>query len=82
MPTPIAFPPRNATLEFLESLEDRYRNAMQRPPRETHIDAEGTAVWMESYLRYRVHGHTHEVAVLRVMQDIDQVLGITPANPQ
>ena len=80
-PMPVTFPPRDQTLDFLAVLETRYRDQMQRPARETHVDAEGTAVWLESYLRYRVGGASHEVAVSAVMRDIDQALGIAPVPP-
>ena len=57
--------------EFRLSLENMYREQLHRPLTSSFVDIEGGVVWLREYLRYRVHGCAHEVAVARVMDQVD-----------
>lgn len=74
----VTFPPRNETLDFRQQLETKYRTGMGRSAATTFVDVEGTAVWLQEYLRYRVSRCDHSSAQTRVMAQIDG-LGIQPA---
>jgi hypothetical protein len=78
----IAFPPRNEPFAFREELERKYRDGLRRSPSSTHVDLEGDIVWTQEYLRYRVNDCSHDVAVQRVLAQIDGQ-GILPVcgNP-
>ncbi len=76
-PVVINFPPRNESLEFRTALEAVYRDALRRSPTASFVDVEGTVVWTQEYLRYRVNRCAHQEAVVRVMLQIDG-LGIQP----
>src|SRR5688572_2257822 len=67
----ITFPPRNEPLEFRNALEAKYRDGLRRSASQTFVDAEGTIVWTQEYLRYRVNFCSHADAVSRVMSQID-----------
>ena len=66
-----AFPPRDQTLEFRIELEQVYRVDLGRSPGQTAVDIEGNAVWIQEYLRYRLHGCTHAQASTKVMLQIE-----------
>jgi len=70
-PTAITFPPRNEPLLFRTALEAKYRDGLRRPTVQTYVDQEGTVVWTQEYLRYRVNLCSHADAVSRVMSQID-----------
>jgi hypothetical protein len=78
----IAFPPRNEPFAFREELERKYRDGLRRSPSSTYVDLEGDIVWTQEYLRYRVNECSHDVAVQRVLAQIDGQ-GILPVcgNP-
>ena len=70
-PMAITFPPRNEPLEFRAALETKYRDSLRRPSVATYVDQEGTVVWTQEYLRYRVNLCSHADALSRVMSQID-----------
>lgn len=67
----VTFPARNETLDFRQQLESKYRNGMGRLPGATFVDVEGTAVWLQEYLRYRVSRCDHATAQTRAFAQID-----------
>jgi len=73
----VNFPPRNETLDFRQQLEAKYRSGLGRSLGVTFVDVEGTAVWLQEYLRYRVGRCDHSTAQQRVVAQIDG-LGIQP----
>ena len=70
-PSSVTFPPRNEPLMFRNLLESLYRESLRRPAVQTFVDQEGTVVWTQEYLRYRVNLCSHAVAVAAVMSQID-----------
>jgi hypothetical protein len=62
----INFPPRNETYEFRNWLESKYANTLGRPAGLSYSDVEGSVVWVQEYLRYRLNTCGHEQAVERV----------------
>jgi hypothetical protein len=67
----VLFPPRNESLVFRTLLEAKYRDGLKRTASATSVDNEGAFVWTQEYLRYRVNGCGHGVAVQDVMTEID-----------
>ena len=67
----VTFPPRNEPLAFRTALEGLYRDSLRRPAVQTFVDQEGTIVWTQEYLRYRVNLCSHAAAVDAVMNQID-----------
>ena len=85
-PGVINFPPRDQSLDFLNSLDAFYRDQLSRPAELSHIDLEGKAVWLQEYLRYRVNGCPDADATSRVMMQIAgggiaPVCGVPPVTP-
>lgn len=76
----INFPPRDETLAMYATLESLYFN-QGYPARVTYVDAEGTAVWLQQYLLYRVNGLSHSEAEAKVLRDIDQIWHPPPPTP-
>ena len=76
-PEPVAFPPRNLSLDFLPQLDAFYRDALARPVTWSHFDQEGKADWLQEYLRYRVDGQSDTDAQNQVFTQIDDA-----ASPQ
>lgn len=70
-PTDVAFPPRNEAFRFRQDLEAYYRDVFRRGASSSFVDIEGTIVWTQEYLRYRVNGCSHDTAVSRVLAQID-----------
>ncbi|HYB96366.1 MAG TPA: hypothetical protein VEC39_15445 [Vicinamibacterales bacterium] len=70
-PTDVTFPPRNEPLLFRTALEAKYRDSLRRSAVQTFVDQEGTVVWTQEYLRYRVNLCGHADAVSRVFAQID-----------
>lgn len=66
----VAFPPRNECLAFREQLELRYRDRLRRTLMETYVDIEGSVVWVQEYLRYRLNQCDHQTARARVFDQI------------
>jgi PKD domain len=73
----VTFPPRNEPFAFRQQLEAQYRDVLRRSATSSFVDIEGTIVWTQEYLRYRVNGCGHEDAVSRVSTQI-QGGGIQP----
>jgi hypothetical protein len=71
-PFDVTFPPRNEPFSFRQQLETTYRDGLRRSAVSTFVDIEGTIVWTQEYLRYRVNGCGHTDAVNRV---VSQILG-------
>ena len=83
-PMDVAFPPRNEPFDFrANALETRYRDGLRRPSIPSFVDIEGTIVWTQEYLRYRVNLCGHQESIQKVFAQIDgqgiqQVCGIAP----
>jgi hypothetical protein len=67
----VPFPPRNESLDFRNQLENKYRDGLKRGGNATSVDNEGSVVWIQEYLRYRVNQCTHQQSVDRVMTQIE-----------
>jgi len=70
-PTAVTFPPRDQALRFRQDLEAYYRDVLRRGSSQSFVDIEGTIVWTQEYLRYRVNGCGHADGLARVMAQID-----------
>lgn len=70
-PSDIPFPPRNEPLDFRTQLETKYRDGLRRQAGQSFVDIEGSIVWTQEYLRYRLNGCTHLDAVQKVLAQID-----------
>lgn len=70
-PTAVTFPPRDQALRFRQDLEAYYRDLLRRGSSQSFVDIEGTIVWTQEYLRYRVNGCGHADGLARVMAQID-----------
>jgi hypothetical protein len=66
----ISFPPRNEPFDFRLRLETQYQSALRRGAVSSFVDIEGTIVWTQEYLRYRVNGCSHTDAIARVTTQI------------
>jgi predicted Zn-dependent protease len=62
----INFPPRNETYDFRAWLESEYSSALGRPAGLSYSDVEGSVVWVQEYLRYRLNMCSHDQSVERV----------------
>jgi hypothetical protein len=67
----VLFPPRNDSFDFRNQLETKYRDGLHRSGSSTSVDVEGDVVWTQEYLRYRVNGCGHALAVQNVFVQID-----------
>lgn len=67
----ILFPPRDQILDFRRQLETKYLQSLARGPAPTFVDIEGSVIWTQEYLRYRVNECDHNSAVQKVMAQID-----------
>ena len=70
-PGQVQFPPQNESLDFRNLLEAKYRDGLRRLPVSTFVDIVGDVVWTQEYLRYRVNGCGHAIAVQNVFVQID-----------
>lgn len=70
-PMAVTFPPRDQSLTFRQNLEAYYRDVFRRSSQSSFVDIEGTVVWTQEYLRYRVNGCGHQEALTKVMAQID-----------
>ena len=82
----LAFPPRNETLQFRTDLETKYRNDLRRPVGATFADPEGSVVWTQEFLRYRMSGCRGDQSAARVAVQIfgggvQPVCGVAPIAP-
>jgi hypothetical protein len=75
--TAVEFAPRNETFAFRQQLESTYRDQLRRSATSSFVDIEGTIVWTQEYLRYRVNGCGHQDAIDRVQSQISGQ-GIAP----
>jgi len=66
----IVFPPRDQSLDFRRQLEAKYQS-MGRSQAGTHVDQEGSVIWTQEYMRYRVNDCDHAATVQKVFQQID-----------
>ena len=62
----ISFPSRSETYEFRNWLESKYADMLGRPTGLSYSDVEGSVVWVQEYLRYRLNTCGHDQAVERV----------------
>ncbi len=69
--TAISFPPRNEPYDFRVQLETKYRDGLRRNAVSSFVDIEGSIVWTQEYLRYRLNGCSHGEAVDKVLMQID-----------
>jgi hypothetical protein len=67
----INFPGRQDPYDFRLQLETKYRVDLKRSAVQSYVDIEGSIVWTQEYLRYRLNGCGHAEAVDRVMRQID-----------
>ena len=67
----ILFPPRDHTMDFRRQLETKYLQSLARGPAPTFVDMEGSVIWTQEYLRYRVNECDHNSAVVKVNAQID-----------
>lgn len=82
----LPFPPRNETLQFRTQLEAKYRNDLRRPVGGAYADPEGSVVWTQEFLRYRMSECRTDQAVGRIAVQIagggvQPVCGIAAAAP-
>ena len=66
----VAFPPRNEPFDFRLRLEAQYQSVLRRGAQSSFVDIEGTIVWTQEYLRYRVNGCGQADAIARVTAQI------------
>lgn len=66
----VAFPSRADVVAFRQQLEVRYLQ-MNRPLASSAVDAEGAAIWISDYLRYRTNECDHASSVQKVLTQID-----------
>ena len=66
----IGFPARDQTFDFRAWLEAKYAGALGRPAGLSYSDVEGSVVWVQEYLRYRLNACNHEQAAERVRVQI------------
>ena len=83
----LVFPPRNETLSFRVELETKYRNDLRREVGESYTDPEGSVVWIQEFVRYRMSGCRNDQSIGRVLVQlqgggIQPVCGLAPENPQ
>ena len=66
----VNFPPRNEIFDARRALETKYQQ-MGRGLSATTVDAEGSAIWITEYLRYRTNACLHAEAEAKVFSQID-----------
>ncbi len=67
----VLFPPRNEPFDFRQQLEVKYRDQLRRTAAPSFVDIEGSIVWTQEYLRYRLNSCNHAEGVQKVFQQID-----------
>ncbi len=67
----VAFPSRDEPIAFRRQLDGVYQNQLRRATRSTFVDMEGSTVWIQEYLRYRLSGCGHAQAAQFVLSEID-----------
>ena len=80
----VVFPPRGETLEFRKQLDRTYLHTLRRRPTSSYVDIEGSAVWIQEYLLYRLHQCSHERAISEVRIRIkgDAIPAVCGAPPE
>ena len=68
-PETAIYPPRDHVVDFRRQLGAKYQS-MGRSA-QSAVDADGAAIWIAEYLRYRTSGCDHATAVQKVMTQID-----------
>jgi hypothetical protein len=68
--TAATFPPRNEALAFRQALETKYQD-IRHGLSQSAVDIEGSVIWTQEYLRYRIGGCDHATAMKNVFQQID-----------
>jgi len=76
-PNAATFPPRNEPFLFRTNLETKYRDGLRREATTSFVDIEGSIVWTQEYLHYRVNQCGHADAMAKVFRQIDG-LGADP----
>jgi hypothetical protein len=67
----VNFPPRDEPFRFRsQDLESKYRDGLRRNPISSFVNVEGTIVWTQEYLRYRVSNCSHTDALSKVFNQI------------
>ena len=66
----VLFPPRDQALDFRRRLETKYQQ-MGRGLQPSFVDIEGSVIWTQEYLRYRVNECDHASALQKVLAQID-----------
>jgi hypothetical protein len=66
----VPFPPRNEALDFRRSLETKYQD-IRHGLSQSFVDAEGSVIWTQEYLRYRTNSCDHATSVRNVFTQID-----------
>lgn len=69
----VNFPVRNETFDFRTRLDAKYRDDLRRAVTSTFSDPEGSVVWTQEYLMYRVQGCSHEQSVSRIRIQMGQL---------
>jgi hypothetical protein len=73
----VKWPLPEETTAFRTVLERTYRVDLRRPLADRRVDAGTALVWTRRYLRYRIHGCDHAVALAKVF---DHIHGRGPAS--
>jgi hypothetical protein len=68
---PQPFPDRRDALDFRRRLEPIYRDTLREPIAQTYVDDEGDVIWTMEYLRYRLSGCGHTVAIQKILDQIN-----------
>jgi hypothetical protein len=65
----VTLPPRNETLDFRQQLETKYQGMGRSSS--SAVDIEGSAIWMQEYLRYRTNACDHAASVSNTLTQVD-----------
>ncbi len=65
----VTFPPRSETVDFRRQLETVYQVAGRSSS--SAVDPDGSAIWIQEYLRYRTNACSQAVAVQSVFTQLD-----------
>ena len=78
----LPFPARNETFDFRQELDRTYRDRLKRRTTDFYTNVEGSVVWIQEYLMYRVHRCDHESATRKVrLQISNEVLPAVCGSP-
>src|SRR5262245_11109566 len=76
-PLAVSFPPRNEPVAFRGALNTKYQG-MGAGQSSSFVNDEGSVVWIQEYLRYRVNGCSHSDAMTRVFRQLANPTDIAP----